>query len=746
MSNSSLEVPDENIFSGKNVKNIFSPQIQIFEPFGAHVDPSRSNMSAKQILQSVTSRMTETPFILNKAFRDFAEIKSPYLFRAPKNGKILNNINNILFIMFDNEDGSNSMMFEYLPPVKKIQAHGLHLRYVKPNGSFKEGDLLYDYTGQSINGLPKIGYRTKVLFGSFLGYTAEDAMVISESYSKKAQIDYVEKIYIPVTKKLKFFPNENGNYFYKVGECQGENLLKYMRIDPNINYDSQFINMSEKDSRYYMKYLEGLEGAEIKELKLHKINKDPFQKVAKEYVYSPALIKEISEIYIDVVKEYNNMLEEYKKLNLKDCNIQNLVLSLYNTYFSTPKLPAKLLSEIAEKFGIVDKDIDYVIELDICQTVPTVLGDKFANCFAGKGTISMIIPDHLMPLDEHGNRIDLIFNPLGIYGRNNWGSIFELGLSNIIRDLEYTILDKELTKEKITLLDKLFLQVVDLEYSSTVNYMLNNWDYYYQYFVEDVNTNGLYINVDNFPEFPYERFYNEFIKPYAEKYNLIVDKRKYTFSKELAEYVQETRGYTINGLEEHLDVETEAYFGDSYYIKLFHTSNSKYNAVSISKTYNKMNGQPAKGRKKNGGQHISWMSNAAILGHSDNPYIGYELQTIKSDCIANKEKFILDKIFLGEYHMKYSGYDSKTFETLNHFLASQFGMKFGYVGEAVEISRATETERINNIIPMEKITANSEDFKKQVDVIFNDFALEDLNLESILNEEKETNDDYIEKL
>lgn len=737
-------IAEELTFSSKNVKNIFSPQIQIFEPFGAHVDPSRSNMSAKQILQSVSSRMTEAPFILNKAFRDFSELKSPYLYKAPKNGKILNTSNNILFIMYDNEDGSNSMMFEYLPPVKRIQAHGLHLRYVRPIGPFKEGDLLFDYTGQSLNGLPKIGYRTKVLFGSFLGYTAEDAMVISESYSKKAQIDYVEKIYIPITKKLKYFPNENDKYFYEVGQFQGKNLLKYMKIDPNLNYDSQLINMSEKDSRYYMKYLEGLEGAEIKELKLHKLNKDSFQKVAKEYVYSPTLIKEISEIYINIIKNYNNLVEEYKNLNLKDCNVQNLVLSLYNTYFSTPKLPSKLLTEIAENFGIIDKDIDYVIEMDICQTVPTVLGDKFANCFAGKGTISVIVPDHLMPLDEYGNRVDLIFNPLGIYGRNNWGSIFELGLSNIIRDIEESIKDKELIKEKLIDLDKLFISIVDKEYSSSINYMLNNWDYYYPYFYNDVKTNKLYINVDNFPEFPYEKFYNNFIKIYAEKYNLIVDKRKYIFSKELAEYIEQTRGYTLDGLEEHQDIETEAYFGDSYYLKLFHTSNSKYNAVSISKTYNKMNGQPAKGRKKNGGQHISWMSNNAILGHSDNPYIGYELSTIKSDCISNKEKFILDKIFLGEYHMKYSGYDSKTFETLNHYLAAQFGMKFGYIGEAVEISRATETERINNIIPMEKITPNSDDFKKQVDVIFNDFTLEDLNLSSILKEDKDN--DYIEKL
>ena len=736
---------ENNIEHKKVVKNIFSPQIQIFEPFGAHVDPSRTNMSAKQLLQTVTSRMNDVPFILNKAFRDFAEIKSPYLYRAPRNGTLLSSKNNILFMMFQDADGKDSMMFEYIPPVRQIQAQALHLRYVRPVGQFKEGDLLFDYTGQTENGLPKIGYRTKVLFGSFLGYTAEDAMVISESFSKRAQIDYYDKIYIPITKKLKMFPNSSGKYFYKVGECQEENFLKYMKIDPNVAYDSQLINISEKDSRYYMKYVEGLEGAEIKEVKIHKINKDSFQNVAKEYTYSPLLIKEIAEIYGNTVNEYLELIDEYKTFGLKNCNVQGLVTSIYNTYFSTPKLPAKLLSEIAEQFGLIDKDIDYVLEIDICQTVPTVLGDKFANCFAGKGTISVIVPDHLMPVDLDGTRVDLIFNPLGIYGRNNWGSIFELGLSNIIKNIESTLEDKVLTKDKILLVDKLFISKTDQEYSAMLNYMLSNWDYYYPYFTNDVKKNGLYINVDNFPDFPYVKFYHEFIKIYAEHYHIQVDKRKYTFSKELAEYIEETRKYTLEGLEEHLDTETEAYFGDSYYLKLFHTSNSKYNSVSIAKTYNKVNGQPAKGRKKKGGQHTSWMTDAAGLGHSDHSYIMKELKTIKSDCIANKEKFILDMIYLGEYHLKDSGYDSKTFETLNHFLSAQFGMKFGYIGEAVETSRATETERVENRLSIEKITVNASDFQKQADVIFNDFGLNDLNLDTIMGSDS-SDEDYIEKL
>ena len=738
---SSLDIKNNNFDILQNIKNIFSPQIQIFEPFGAHVDPSRTNMSSKQILQVVTNRMNQVPFILNKAYRDFTEIKSPYFLRARTDGVILCNEFNILYIVYHD---NNEMVFEYIPPVKKIQAHALHLRYMRPVGQFKAGDLLFDYTGQTESGLPKIGLRTKVMFGSFLGYGAEDAMVISESFSKRAQVDYHEKLYIPITKKLKYIKNKNGKYFYKVGECQGKNFIPYLKIDTTLNLDSQLANATEEDSRYYVKYIEGLEGAEIKEVKLHRISKSTFNDIAKEYVYSPDLIKEISEIYGTKYQQYKEMVDRYKDLSIKDINMNDVVNQIFTNFFTTHKLPARLLSEIAEKFNILDKDIDYVLEIDICQTVPTVLGDKFANCFAGKGTISMIVPDHLMPKDEYGNIVDLIFNPLGIYGRNNWGSIFELGLSKIIVDVERTINDKDITKEKINFINEYFIKRTDEDYYNRVSYLLEHFDSYVDYFKNDVLVNGFFINVDNFPNFPYEQYFKEFILPYANKYGIIITKQEYTFSKELAEWVEKNRNYTLEGLEEHMDTNTVAYFGDVYYLKLFHTSNSKYNSVAIAKKYNKANGQPAKGRKKNGGQHISWMTIAADRGHCDNSYITKELSTIKSDCIDNKEQFVLDKIFTGQYSMKSSGYDSKTNQLINHNLSAMFGMKFLYTGEAVETSRATEVERITNKKKEDELVINSSDFEKQIEIIFNDFELNDLNLDNIVKEEDKDYFDNIE--
>lgn len=735
---------------GTGIENIFSPQIQIFEPFGAHVDPSRTNMSSKQILQLVTSRMNEVPFMLNKAYRDFTEIKSPYFLRAQYDGIVINTNHNILFILYYDPKGDR-IAFEYIPEVRKIMAHGLHLRYVRPVGAFKVGDLLFDYSGQTEAGLPKVGYRTKVMFGSFLGYTAEDAMVISESYSKRAQVDYFDKLYIPITKKHKYFKNETGSYFYKKGEYQSENFSKYVKVDTSLNLDSQFANISEESLQYYIKYVKGLEGAEISEVKIHRINPKSFQEIKSEYKYNPDLIKEISEIYTNQYKEYTKMIEDYKSIDFEIDTVK-LINQLFVTYKSAGKLPTKLLNEVAEEYNILDKDIDYLLEIDICQTVPTVLGDKFANCFAGKGTISMIIPDHLMPLDPDGNRVDLIFNPLGIYGRNNWGSIFELGISKIVLDIEKDIKEigvddnKDLIKDKIKFINDYFIMNFDEDYYFRVNNMLAHWDNIFESFKKDVLENGFYLCVDNFPGISYKTFFEEFVDMYSKKYNLCVTKQEWVFTKELWDWLVETRKFTLNvigpngeGIE---DLDTVAYFGDTYYLKLFHTANSKYNSVSMAKKYNKANGQPARGRKEEGGQHTSWMTTTADRGHSDNSQITYELSTIKSDCIDDKDKFFMQMVYQGRYQMQEKGYNSKTYEGINHALGS-VGMKFVHLGNVVETSRATEEERINSMKETTSVLS-FEQFNSKVEEVFTDFDLVDIDLESLIEKQKES--DYLDDM
>jgi hypothetical protein len=187
--------------------------------------------------------------------------------------------------------------------------------------------------------------------------------------------------------------------------------------------------------------------------------------------------------------------------------------------------------------------------------------------------------------------------------------------------------------------------------------------------INDINQKGFYLYAPNFTNIPYYSFFNDFIKPYSEKFDINVGKSKVTFNKELIEWLRKKWHYKNEVLGEDIyEVNIDAFIGINYMLKLYHTSYSKYTAVSLANSYSKITGQPVRGRKKEGGQHISWQTLAALLGHKEKNGILKELYTIKSDApLKDKEKFLMEYITHGRYRMK-PKYISLTKRAVNNAL------------------------------------------------------------------------------
>ena len=75
-----------------------------------------------------------------------------------------------------------------------------------------------------------------------------------------------------------------------------------------------------------------------------------------------------------------------------------------------------------------------VIQFMIAESKPARFGSKLANRMGGKGVISEIREDHLMPVDEHGRPVDAIINCLGVWNRLNPSQLYESEL-NFIADI-----------------------------------------------------------------------------------------------------------------------------------------------------------------------------------------------------------------------------------------------------------------------------------------------------------------------
>ncbi len=677
---------DTASYSLKNKEQaIFSPQIEVFEPFGAHVDASRTNMSAKQLLQLVTSENNDLPFILNKNYKSMTDINSPFMEFADEDGIVLHSAENILVIYYLK---SKTIKDFYLPASKKLVNNSLLIKYKigqqEVKTKFKKGDLLYDYSNQHKDShVPRVGYRTNIMMASFYGYTAEDAFVASESYANRATIDYSKKILIPISKELKYLKNDLEKYFYDQGDISGENLAKYFKIDSSDSILSEFNNTSTKQSKIFGKSIDTINGATINKIKVHKINKDDWKVLEDEYIYTPGLMLEIKGM---LQRQMNLKRELFLNLNttMEQDNAVILTNNIFSQWESTEKPGTLLLQDVADSYQIQVENIDILLEVELSKTEITCLGDKFANVYAGKGVCSLILPDELMPKDEHGVPCDIIFNPLGLFGRNNWGTVFEMNFAKMIDDIQSVTIGSDPTEtiNRIKFINDHFFKRTDPEYYGKINDLMywlqedcENWNL----FKKDVITNGLYLYVGNFPKMKYYDFINEFILGYEKSFNMNITKKIDTvYSKELINHMRD-KGFTssvFNKVQTE-DVPQKVFFGKNYWIKLYHTSFSKYNAISSANSYSKTTGEPNRGRKNGGGVHLSWQSSAAIEGHKEGNRMMDELNTIKSTANSEKGNFMKKMINDGQYYLK-DHYTSPVMHTLNNAL-HMIGMKFSQI-------------------------------------------------------------------
>jgi hypothetical protein len=656
--------------------NIFSPQIEVFAPFAAHVDASRSNMSAKQLLQIVNSKNNDIPFALNKNFKSLTNINSPYIEFAEDDGFVLSDAGEFLIIYYTT---IKQIITKYVPKAKALVNNAVMLRYKRSKtveeSSFKKGEVLYDYTGQLINSsIPKIGYRANIMYGQFFGYTAEDAFVASEDFAKRAVIDYTKKVFIPITKLFKYFKNKNDKYFFDEGEILDENYLDYLKIDMSDSFLSEFTNTSDKKSKMYGRSVDALPGATITKVKVHIINTEKkFQDLEDEYIYNKGLISETLEMYNRQMDIKRQVYSDFKA-SLNEEYAIAYTNSAINKWETTEHFSKLTLEQIAQDYNIEHEMIDLVLEVEMVKDEKTCLGDKFANVYAGKGVCSLILPTHLMPKDEHGDPADIIFNPLGSFGRNNWGTMFEIAIARVVEDIQsvtYGKSSKE-TVDRLKFVNTHFIKKFDTEYYNEVKKLIatikssgNEWIE----FKDDVLKNKFFLFIDTFPGITYNDFIRDFIIPYEEKFNINITKKHETvYSKELMQYMRD-RGfassvYTKDDVEE---VKQNVFFGKNYWVKLFHTSYSKYNALGFASSYSKTTGEPPKGAKKKGGAHTSWQTTYALIGHKDKNAMLKELSTIKSSAIFDKNNFVRKIIKDGEYHLK-DTYRSPTITTLNNAL------------------------------------------------------------------------------
>lgn len=627
---------------------ITSTQLGVI-PFVGNTDASRVQMAAKQISQSLTHPNCNIPYVISEKYHHLSNNSYLGIKKARDDGIVIFNGGDIIIYKYNCD---KIPCVNHIPSIKSTHGNfASSLRFsLNENTHFKKNDVIWEYDC-FFNGIPSYGYNVMSAYMTFFGFGFEDSLVISESFANKAQVQYIEKVFLPIyeTTSLKpIYKNIEGSMIYFPGKGKPiiDNILccyKNTNEVPNISKESideinaivSKMNMSDLNNSYLNISNTGkservkLDGSILNGFKIHKLK----ETINMVDVDLKNFLEKMNQFY-----ENNYILDNYSKLS-------NAFGDKCANYLTTRFFRFK--DRETNRKDLQLHKLAYLIEFEIVKKDRSYIGDKFSNRYGGKGVVSLILPDDLRPVTLKDKiPIDYIYNPFGVYGRMNIGQILEAVCSKSVFYTDNIIKNKENNKEGI------INSLINLN-ENTIKY-LNDSNYYesvknhinelttdskkYKNFIKDVQKTNLYIEALDFPEIDIKQLVR----------NSIPTNEKILIKKQTIEYMKKRLKLNIPFDSEDTVIDN-IFCAPIYITKLYKIAKEMLNSRDFG-GIKSISGQPLKGRAKGGGSQIGQMEMEGIIGHGCWQVLK-EFQTVKSDWNQGKHKFLNDIIYTGNYDL-----------------------------------------------------------------------------------------------
>jgi DNA-directed RNA polymerase beta subunit len=441
---------------------------------------------------------------------------------------------------------------------------------VKVNDIIKENIIIAE-GGCIQDGMISLGNNLCIAYMPYKGYNFEDGIVISESLAKSGKLTSVHGIIQDVLLSEK----DQLNFIANIGDDtkKGDPLIK--KISGNIG---DLIGFDEEDDMDNI-------GGQL-------IIKSPGGKIVDIEVYSNA--SDNSKF---------PLLEKYIK--------------------KTDKKYQKNRTKYTDR-GNTIKDIR--ISFKIEQTLPIGIGDKLTNRYGGKGIISYIEKEELMPKTPTGDTIEVILNPTGIIGRMNMGQLFELYCGLISKTMARLIIKMTTIKELVALLEKTISVLDTTKNKSFSNEYINK--------IKKMSSVEFKKFIDEINKF---KFFPIIIPPFqAPHYTKIIQVLKNIGLKE---------SYYLTLPEFKIKTLNKVAYGYGYLTKLEHMGDAKIYGRSIGPVTGKT-AQPTQGKKRGGGQRLGEGDVASLISYDCLKTL-VELSGPLSDDFITKDELINEIIETG---------------------------------------------------------------------------------------------------
>jgi len=614
-------------------------------PFISTTDSTRAQMSSKQLSQTTCSLNCRRPYVIANTYYYLTETAKGFLLVADTPGRIVYYNDEIMVIIFNLENGQQKLETYDVPAIKVTsQQYATQLRYKRTLGDFDVDDIIFEYD-MTADSTPTYGYNFNTAFINIAGYNFEDAIIISESVAKIAKMTKTETIMIPIY-AYSLFSNIYSKSKYKfipeIGQTISEKALAIQLLSSAGNskisvmkslkiYDINSIsetNNSNSDMFYNSEIIESkLASSKVIDIKIHGINKN-------NIMLDKGLQTRIEKLYNDYSIKVSSIHESLKGL-LGEKYAKQLLLEHY------------VMGNSKRHLTFDKNDLMYVIEVKLVKEYPTKIGSKLANRYANKGIVSMIIPDHMRPINtKTGQPIDVMLSSLGVFSRMNFGQIIEGLVAKVIQQYEQKIInDPDHThtylKELVPLAEALESPVYAQEILELANMLEVDNDIKEQ-FVIDVEESGLMFEAPSFADIDIVSLR----KVVKDIYNLEVND-DIRIPNSLFEFVSDKAGLEIP-LPEN-DISYPHIFNAPIYTqKLKQNAEDTLNARDFG-DYSSGNKQPMK-RGAGKSARVGNMEFDALLASNLLQTIR-EMRSVKSDGISLKSDLVDQIVTSGSYNL-----------------------------------------------------------------------------------------------
>ena len=334
-----------------------------------------------------------------------------------------------------------------------------------PRGSVINTSTGFDEYGNKMNGVNLV-----TLYLS-CAQNMEDSIIISESAAKKMETSLIKTTSITINDNdvlLNMYGNEN---MYKTFPDVGESTQNGIFCS---------IRRLEKDNVLY-----SLSQARLREnlISDRNILLDGIVVDINVYCNNPSALGD---------SHYNKQLfYYYNQRNIFCQNVVNIVgpIAMNGAMsYDLQKLYANCRDTIGGKQYFKDKQFSNVImDIAVIQQLPMSPGDKMCDRYGGKGVVSKVLPDKLMPKLDNGVNIDIIKNQSTCINRENAGQLHEQSLTFIgMRMLDYFRTGAFTNSQMCEIIYK-FISMID---RNQANMLMGSIDFYDEhqssYFMESI--------------------------------------------------------------------------------------------------------------------------------------------------------------------------------------------------------------------------------------------------------------------